>query len=197
MSPVTRLRRDGSRRPARYHAVQPLVVAWLTLVWVLLWGEPSPLVVVGGVLLAILISVVLPLPPMRLQMRVHPLGLLRLVVRFLCDVVVASLQVVRAALRRDAGSLRSAVIEVPLRTPSDFVLTIVAELVSLIPGSVVVEARRSSHTLFLHVLDVPDAAAANRARAVVLDQEQRVLRALGGTIDPPAPATRPGGEGAS
>ena len=79
--------------------------------------------------------------------------------------------------------MRNAVVEVNLRTPSDFVLTVVAEMTCLIPGSLVVEARRSTHTLFLHVLDVGDRAGAERFRASVLAQEARVVRALGGHID--------------
>jgi multicomponent Na+:H+ antiporter subunit E len=53
----------------------------------------------------------------------------------------------------------------------------------LIPGSLVVEARRSTHTLFLHVLDVGDLAGVERFRRSVLDQEARLVRALGGHID--------------
>ena len=78
---------------------------------------------------------------------------------------------------------RNAVIEVPLQTPSDLVLTVVAEMVSLIPGSVVVEARRSTHTLFLHLLDVASEEAAEQARRQVLAQEQRVVRAFGAQTD--------------
>jgi multicomponent Na+:H+ antiporter subunit E len=78
--------------------------------------------------------------------------------------------VARTTLRRDQSALRNAVIEVPLQTPSDLVLTVVAEMVSLIPGSVVVEARRSTHTLFLHLLDVTSEEAAEQARRQVLAQ---------------------------
>ncbi len=83
----------------------------------------------------------------------------------------------------------SAVIEVDLASDSDFVMTVVAEIVSLIPGSVIVEARRSTHTLFLHVLDVDDDADAESARRRVLAQERRVLRAF--SPDPSRAAREP------
>ncbi|GAB2866015.1 Na+/H+ antiporter subunit E [Nocardioides pacificus] len=183
MSPVTRTRRDGSVRPARYRAVQPSVIVWLTVVWLILWGAVTPLLVVGGVLVAVVVCVVFPLPPIRMEMRPRPLALVALLVRFLKDVVVASVEVARVALRRDC-TLRNAVIAVTLRTPSDFVLTVVAEMVSLVPGSIVVEARRSTHTLFLHVLDVRDLEGVERFRASVLDLEARVVHAFGAATEP-------------
>jgi multicomponent Na+:H+ antiporter subunit E len=103
---------------------------------------------------------------------------------------VSSIQVARVVLR-PPRPLRNAVVEVNLRTPSDLVLTLVAEMTCLIPGSLVVEARRSTHTLYLHVLDIGDEEGVERFRQGVLDQETRVVRAMGRHVDhltdPPAP----------
>ncbi len=182
MNPQLKTRRDGQVRPARYRSLQLPMLAWLTVVWVALWGDISVLTVVGGFVVATIGSLVFPLPPLRLDVRIRLLPLLWLVVRFAADVVVSSVQVAWVVLR-PSRPLRNAVVEVNLRTPSDFVLTVVAEMTCLIPGSLVVEARRSTHTLFLHVLDVGDRAGAERFRTSVLAQEARVVRALGGHID--------------
>jgi multicomponent Na+:H+ antiporter subunit E len=176
MSPVTRTRRDGTSRPTRHRAVQPSAVVWLTLVWLALWGSLAPLYVLGGVVVAVGICLVFPLPPIDLAARVRPVLLLALVVRFLADVVRASVQVSKVVLSR--GHVRNAVVAVDLESSSDFVLTLVAAMLSLVPGSVVVEARRSTHTLYLHVLDVPDAEAVEAFRRSALALEQRVLAAL-------------------
>ena len=181
MNPQLKTRRDGQVRPARYRSLQLPMLAWLTVVWVALWGDLSVLTVVGGFFVATIGCLVFPLPPLRLDVRIRILALLWLVVRFAADVVVSSVQVAWVVLRR-SRPLRNAVVEVTLRTPSDFVLTVVAEMTCLIPGSLVVEARRSTHTLFLHVLDVGDRAGAERFRASVLAQEARVVRALGGHV---------------
>ena len=77
----------------------------------------------------------------------------------------------------------NAVIEVDLRTDSDFVLTVVAEMVSLVPGSLVVEARRATHTLFLHVLDASDQAGVDKMLEQVFALERRVILAFGAEID--------------
>jgi multicomponent Na+:H+ antiporter subunit E len=178
VSPVTKQRPDGSVRPSRYRALQPSALLWLTAVWVALWGDISVANIVSGAALATVISLVFPLPPVRMRLMIRPLPLLWLVARFLFDVVVASAQVSWKVLTLREPP-RNAVIEVNLRTPSDFVLTVVGELTSLVPGSVVVEARRSSHTLFLHVLDTPDREDAEDMRRRTLELEHRVVMATG------------------
>jgi multicomponent Na+:H+ antiporter subunit E len=176
MSPVMRTRRDGTERPARHRAVQPIAVSWLTLVWLALWGELSPLLLVGGVLVSVLVCLAFPLPPLDLGSRVRPVLLLGVAGRFGVDVLRASFQVAGVVLRRRPA--QNAVVAVDLETASDFIMVLVAAMLSLVPGSIVVEARRSTHTLYLHVLDVPDADAAERFRHEALALEQRLLRAL-------------------
>jgi multicomponent Na+:H+ antiporter subunit E len=114
--------------------------------------------------------------------------------RFLGDVVVASAQVTWTTLQLRRQP-RNAVIEVDLRTHSDFVLTVVAELVSLVPGSLVVEARRSTHTLFLHVLDARDQAGVDRMRRQVFSLERRVVLAFGAETHHLDPATEAASSG--
>ena len=190
MTAPLRAHTPGPARPSRFRLLQLSVLLWLTVVWVLLWGSVSPITVVGGFLVAVIACLVFPLPPLRLSMRLRPLPLLVLVVRFAADVVVSSIQVARVVLR-PSRPLRNAVVEVNLRTPSDLVLTVVAEMTCLIPGSLVVEARRATHTLYLHVLDVGDEEGVERFRQGVLDQETRVVRAMGRHLDhlaePPVP----------
>ncbi|WP_228941563.1 Na+/H+ antiporter subunit E [Nocardioides sp. Leaf374] len=177
MSPRMRTRRDGSSTPSRRHAVQPVSVIWLTVVWTLLWGFPDVLIVLSGVLVAVLVCLVFPMPRLRLGGRLRPVALARLLGHVAVDVVAASVQVALIVLRPRCVP-RSAVVAVPLRAESDLVLTTVAVLVSLVPGSVVVETRRSTHTLYLHVLDVADEGAAQRYRDDVLALEARVLAAF-------------------
>jgi multicomponent Na+:H+ antiporter subunit E len=163
-------------------ALQLPVVLWLTVVWVALWGSLSVFNVVAGLLVAVVVCVVFPLPPLPMKVRVRPVWLAWLVLHFLYDVVAASAEVSWKTLQFGREP-RNAVIEVDLRTHSDIVLTVVAEMVSLVPGSLVVEARRSTHTLFLHVLDVGDVAEVDEFRAQVFALERRVVLALGTEVE--------------
>ena len=181
---------DGPARPARWRSVQPSAVIWLTVVWVALWGDLSALSLVGGVLVAVAVCLAFPLPPLRMNLRIRPLMLGWLAIHFLGDVVVASAQVTWTTLQFHRQP-RNAVIEVDLRTHSDFVLTVVAEMVSLVPGSLVIEARRSTHTLFLHVLDARNQAGVDKMRRQVLSLEARVELAFGTGTPSPHPSTAP------
>lgn len=178
MRPATEPRRPGAPRPGRLRAVQLPVLGWLTLVWVALWGDVSVANVLSGLAVALVVCWVFPLPPLRMNLRVRPVRLGWLVLHFLGDVVAASAQVTWTTVQLHRQP-RNAVIEVDLRTRSDFVLTVVAEMVSLVPGSLVVEARRSTHTLFLHVLDARDMAGVHKMRAQVFALERRVVLAFG------------------
>ncbi|WP_148571395.1 Na+/H+ antiporter subunit E [Nocardioides caldifontis] len=177
MSTVDETTQAPPPRRSRYRALQPANLAWLTVLWVALWGDLSVGNVVSGLLVAVAVCLVFPLPAVRMQLRLRPLALTRLTLKFFVDVVVSSVQVALLALR--PRTVRNSVIEVNLRSDSDFVLTVVAEMTSLVPGSIVVEVRRSSHTLFLHVLDTDDLRAAESMRERTLELEQRVVAAFG------------------
>jgi multicomponent Na+:H+ antiporter subunit E len=179
MSTEATAARTGRYRPARLRFLQIPALLWLTLVWVALWGDVSFANVLGGLLVAVVVCLAFPLPPVRTQLRVRPISLVWLVAYFLADLVRASIEVAWTTLRLRYQP-RNAVVEVNLRTNSDFVLAVVAEMVTLVPGSIVVDVRRFTHTLFLHVLDAKDMAGVEKARARVLAQERRVVLALGG-----------------
>ncbi len=169
------------RRLSR-ESIQPAVVAWLTLVWVLLWGDLSVANVVAGAALATLVVVVFPLPALRMRLKVRPLWLVWLIVHFLGSVVLATVQVAWTTVSFWRVP-RNAVIRVTLLTSSDFVLTVVAELTSLVPGSIVLEADRAAHSLYIHVLDVHTRADVEKVRAATMALERRVVMALGAEID--------------
>ena len=160
----------------RVVATQGLTIGWLTVVWVLLWGDLSVGNVLAGIGVALAVAAALPLPAIASGGRLRPIGFVALLAHFARDLVVASVQVALLAFRRRAPS--SAVIGVRLRSSSDLYLTLTAELCSLVPGSLVVEAHRLTRTLYLHVLDVDTAGGVEAARQSVRDQEERVLRAF-------------------
>lgn len=163
-------RRSGGR-------FQGATIVWLTVVWVLLWGDVTWGNLVNGALLGLLVTVGLRMTPVDFRGRVHPGALLVLLGRFAVDLVRASFEVSMVALR-PRHTPRGAVICVQLRSHSDLYLTMTAELVSLVPGSIIVEAHRLTGRLYVHVLDVETSGGVEQARQHVLEQEARVLRAL-------------------
>ncbi len=152
------------------------VLLWLTLVWVFLWGELTLANVVNGLVVGLVITTVLPLPPTPFNGRFRPWCTILLIVHFLKDVVLASIEVSKMAMRREPP--KGAVIRVRLRSHNDVYLTMVAGMTTLVPGSVVVEAHRITGTLYHHILDVEMQGGLEAAHQSVLDQEERILRAF-------------------
>jgi multicomponent Na+:H+ antiporter subunit E len=171
-----------------------VTTAVLVTGWMLLWGVFSWANLVSGILVSAVVLALFPLPPVTFAGRPRPLGLLRLAGRFLTDLVAASGQLAVLAFRF-GHQPRSAIIRVPLRVPSDLVLTLTGEAVSLVPGSLIVDTDQASTTLYIHVIGVCDRAAVEKFRRSVYETEARIVRAIGSDaeismLDGPAPSGR-------
>ncbi len=158
------------------------VIIGLTIVWSMLWGEITVLNVIGGLVVATLVITVFPFPSVDLHGRFRPLSALVLLARFLFDLVVASFQVAWISIR-PAAPPRSAVIEVHLVGSSDLLQVMTGELVSLVPGSLLIELDAETGRMWLHVLDGSTPEAVESARRKARAQEHRVLAAFGSRED--------------
>ncbi|MEV0608927.1 Na+/H+ antiporter subunit E [Polymorphospora rubra] len=161
---------------------QLVAVVWLVLVWNLLWGDFSIGNVIGGLVVAAVVLVFFPLPRVTFGGRIRPLALLRFVLQFLADLITASIQVAGMALRPGYRP-NSGIIAVQLRVHSDLNLTLTAEALSLVPGSLIVEADRSTGTLYVHVLDIEGPDGVERMRREILELEARIIRATGSAAE--------------
>lgn len=129
------------------------LICWLTVVWVLLWGTLSAANILGGLAIALLITVLLPLPVVPMQGRLHPFSLLRLIGRVIVDLVKASTQLAWLTVRPGAPP-RSAVVRAPLSVKSDLTLALTAAILTLIPGTMIVDIDQARRILYVHILDV-------------------------------------------
>ncbi|MFE1029611.1 Na+/H+ antiporter subunit E [Streptomyces sp. NPDC058818] len=168
------------------------LTAWLTVIWILLWGTPSWANLVNGVIVAVCLCLAFPLPAVDLGLRLRPLGILRLTAYLLYDMFSSSVEVTRQIFAK--GPYPAAVVAVPLRVRSDLMLTATAVAVSNVPGGSVIEVRRSTATLFLHVLDADDPGEIESAQRSVWRMEELVARAFG-TAEDIALAAQPVPEG--
>ncbi|MEV4489870.1 Na+/H+ antiporter subunit E [Micromonospora coxensis] len=176
---------------------QAIALGWLIVVWNLFWGEVTLANLVGGTLVGAAVLVFFPLPPVSFGGRLRVRALLVLAGAFVVELVSASVHVAAIAVRPGYRP-RGAIIGVRLRVRSDLNLALTAELLSLVPGTLIVEVDRDAGVLYVHVLDVrgPQDLAGSRDR--ILAVEQRVVRAIGSdaelrrlSADPDAPSTDP------
>jgi multicomponent Na+:H+ antiporter subunit E len=158
------------------------LLAWLVVVWVLLWGTWSWANVLSGLAVGLALMLLLPLPPVVGGNRVRPLPLLLFVGHFLADLAVSGAQVAWRAIG-PGGVQQGAIVRVQLRADSDLLLTVVAETLSLVPGSLVLDLDRDARLIAVHLLHVADLADVERQKADVLAIEERIVRAFGAADD--------------
>jgi multicomponent Na+:H+ antiporter subunit E len=158
------------------------LLAWLVVVWILLWGTWSWANLLSGLAIALVVMLLLPLPPVVGGTRVRPLPLARFVGHFLVDLVVSGAQVAWRAIGPD-GVRQGAIVRVQLRADSDLLLTVVAETISLVPGSLVLDLDREQRLISVHLLHADDQADVERQKAGVLATEDRIVRAFGTADD--------------
>jgi multicomponent Na+:H+ antiporter subunit E len=144
------------------------------LVWLALWGEVSAANIASGILVVALIGLII--RPVPREHTLHLLPLVRLLAVFVWRLVSSSMVVVLAVLAPTPQRLRSGVVGVRLSQRSRLVATIVADAISLTPGTLTLEARYPDATgdegsdsdpgspdgapvLYIHVLGLGDPEA--------------------------------------
>lgn len=166
-----------SRRRISLRQELPLLV-WLVIVWGALWQDFSPGNLLFGAMLAVVVARLFYLPPVELSGRFSILRAIPFALQFLGKVVLASFQVLYLAVAR-GPKVTNAVVAVPLRSHSDLMVTATGHVISLIPGSLVVEVDRSTSTLYIHGLNVRNADDVLKLRKEVRDTEAGLIRVMG------------------
>lgn len=134
---------------------------WLTLVWILLWGTVSAANVLSGLAIALVITLLLPLPAVPVEGRLRPLSFVLLVAYVSWSLVVSSTQVAWLAIK--PGALPpTAVLRAHLNIKSDLVLALAVNVLNLIPGSIVLEIDQTRRLIYVHVIDVGSQRAVDR-----------------------------------
>lgn len=162
-----------------------LRIAWLTFVWGALWGDLSVGTLLGGALLAGILQWVAPWPrdePLFTTLR--PFALLRFVLIFLAELVKASLEVAALVLWSRRG-VAEAIVAVPMRNHSERLTILLANCVTLTPGTLTVDCIGEPAVLYIHVLNLKDVDDVRRS---VHRLEALAARAVGQPIEEAAPA---------
>jgi multicomponent Na+:H+ antiporter subunit E len=159
----------------RRWALQVWAVCWLVFVWILLWGNVSAANILSGLAVALLITLLLPLPLVPVEGRLHPLSLARLVAVVAWYLVMSSIQVAWLAIKPGPPP-QSAVLRIRFATKSDLILALGVNAINLTPGTLVLEIDRDNRMLYVHVLDVGSSRTVNRFYHEVAVLEHRLHR---------------------
>ncbi|WP_027389096.1 Na+/H+ antiporter subunit E [Chrysiogenes arsenatis] len=139
----------------------PSLTIALTLLWLLLVNSLD----MGNIVLGIILGLVIPWFTDRFwrerpKIVNYPLLFRFFLGTFLYDVIVSNFTVVRLILKPDISTLQPGFIEIPLDTSDSLVISILASVISLTPGTVSSDVSEDRTMLLVHNLHVPDKQAA-------------------------------------
>ena len=176
----------------------PAIMSWLTLLWIMLWGDLSWANLSGGVLIAGLVVLVARLDSASLRPTYfHPHWAIAYVAVLGWQLVLSNLRLAVEILTPGDGT-HTAIIAVPIRGGSDAVVNLVANSITLTPGTMTVDVRchernefdtsgdgeidemTAGATLYVHCIYGEDVEA---VRHDVLWLEELALRAFGSDLD--------------
>jgi len=162
-------------------------IGWLVTLWLVLWRDLSVANLLSGAVIAAVVAgrgsgSVDPRP----FHRVRPLMLARFVVFFARKLLEANVVIAREVVTPQ-NRIHTGIVAVPVAGCSDFVVTVVANAISLTPGTLTLEIRREPEpVLYVHVLHLHDL---DDARDDVLQMAERARAAF----PPPLPRSSPTG----
>jgi multicomponent Na+:H+ antiporter subunit E len=152
------------------------LVAMLVAIWLLAWGSLSWANLLSGLVVATGLVVALPDVRRRAHLPVvRPVPLLRLGLRLARDLVVSNVVLIREVLT-PWPRISTGVVRVPLPECSDELLTVLANLVALTPGTMPVEVERDPGVMVVHVLHLH---SVDEVRADIWSLRDLVVRAFG------------------
>lgn len=154
------------------------LAAWLVLVWVALWGEVTVANLLSGLAVATVLIAAFPTAGPRAGLPVRVLPALHFLGYFLVKLVEANLMVAWEVVT-PRNRINEGIVRVPLRQPSDALTTLVANAVTLTPGTLTVEVERTAGgvcALYVHVLHLRTVEAVRRD---ILTLEYLAVRAFG------------------
>jgi multicomponent Na+:H+ antiporter subunit E len=155
-------------------------VTWSTVVWVALWGRLTVANVLGGLAVGIVATLLVP-PRSRPGRTIRPVALLRFVGHFVYKLVEASV-IVAWEVATPHNRINEGIVAIELSGAGEWINALVADLVSLTPGTLTLEVQHD--TLYVHVLHLDDLDAVRRD--VLLFEELAIRAFVPSASHPPA-----------
>lgn len=137
----------------------------LAFVWCLLQNDISLRQFVIGYLVGLVTMLFFPRSFHQEQRYIRKIAMgIRLLGFFLKELLIANIAVVKQVLSPRLN-VRSGIVAYPLELRNDLLITILANMITLTPGTLSVEVSPDRHFLFIHYLDIVD-----------IEQEKRLIK---------------------
>lgn len=155
-----------------------LLAGWLVVMWTALWGAPTVANLLGGVVVAAGVLWVFPGERgVDSRVALRPLHATVFAVWFLGQLVASSLRVAWLIVKPSGpDEMEPGIVATPIRGISDQITSMVANAITLTPGTLTVEVSREPSVIYVHCIE---SQAPDDIREQVLDLEHRMVEAFG------------------
>ncbi|MGF1618776.1 MAG: Na+/H+ antiporter subunit E [Acidimicrobiia bacterium] len=158
------------------------IVLALTVVWMALWESASVGTVLAGLAVGGTVIWIIPSYQIGAGFALRPIRVLRLMVFFARALAVATALVAWEVVT-PRSRINQGIVKIPMLGESKGLVTIIANMISLTPGTLTIEVREDPMTLYVHVLHL---RTVEEARQDVRKLESLVIGAFGD--DPSGPS---------
>ncbi|MCD2177430.1 Na+/H+ antiporter subunit E [Rhizobium sp. C1] len=138
-----------------------LVLLVFTLIWAAVTGSFAPLNLGFGLVLSALALFLIRENVQPSRIAVRPLGVLALTLLFFKELALSAFKVA-VLVSRPKMDLKPGIFAFPLRVDRDFEITLLANLITLTPGTLSVDVSDDRRFLYVHALDCADPQATIR-----------------------------------
>lgn len=169
----------GVERPRSVRIRQRLTTGfWLLLIWVAVRGSVTVGSIIGGVVVTTVLMVLFRRgsEPSTSRHTIHPWWVVRYIAHFVFELLKANVQVALAVIAPSRIEHHRAIIEVPLPQSSRLVGALLANAVSLTPGTSIIEVSNEPPSFHVHVLEM---SSADEIRSSIAELHWRLVRAIG------------------
>jgi multicomponent Na+:H+ antiporter subunit E len=147
----------------------------LVLAWLALTGSWTPANAVLGIALSLLASTFAREQRRRREITLRPLRIAGLALLFLYELLISGLRVARLVLS-PRMELKPGIFAYPLKVDRNFEISLLANLITLTPGTLSVDVSDDRKTLFVHAIDCSDPERTRRD--IAQGFERRILEAF-------------------
>jgi multicomponent Na+:H+ antiporter subunit E len=147
----------------------------LTLAWLALTGSWTPANAVLGLALSLLASAFAREQRRKREIALRPLRIVGLALLFLYELLMSGVRVARLVLS-PRMELKPGIFAYPLTVDRNFEITLLANMITLTPGTLSVDVSDDRKVLFVHAIDCSDPERTRRDIAEGF--ERRILEAF-------------------
>lgn len=135
-------------------------ILWLTAIWLALWSELSVANLLSGLAVATLVAFTFDTWRSG-HIAFRPVAVAKLGGFFLVQLVVSTVAVGRTIVA-PRHRIHRGIVAIPLEECSDAVVTVIADAITLTPGTLTLEVSREPLVIYVHTLDVRSVDALRR-----------------------------------